>query len=401
MALLGYTDASLLDEIVDAFAAGEGSAVFRVVNRVIEGGHEPRRFAADLLDRFRDLIVLAAVPDAAETGLLDLPQDRAERMAAQAGRFGQAGLARAAEIVSTGLDQMRGATSPRLLLELTCAQVLLPAAATDEKSLLARLERLEHSDRASPAPRPQAPASPPHCARDDEAERTGGTASAKRQAPDPPRQPAPERPAPERPAPERPAPERPAPGRIAPPAVPREAAAPAQAGPGESAADLLRKNWDAVLDAVKRERRVASILLSNASVVSLQDGILTLRFVGEGELKRFSTSDYDADLKRVLSAGFGLNVMVRGVVGGGAGGTPGSRVPGRQAEHAVPAAVRSVAGSPEFTGTGDEPPDDDVPADMPPDGPPAGEDASGPAELTGMDLIQRELGGQVISEIEG
>ena len=147
VALLGFTDASLLDEIADAFAAADGAAVFRVVNRVIEGGHEPRRFAADLLDRFRDLIVLAAVPDAAEIGLLDLPPDRAELMAAQAGRFGQAGLTRAAEIVSTGLDQMRGATSPRLLLELMCAQVLLPAAATDEKSLLARLERLESAGR--------------------------------------------------------------------------------------------------------------------------------------------------------------------------------------------------------------------------------------------------------------
>ena len=159
VALLGYTDASLLDEIVDAFAAADGAAVFEVVNRVIEGGHEPRRFAADLLDRFRDLIILAAVPHAAETGLLDLPPDRAEQMAAQAGRFGQAGLTRAAEIVSTGLDQMRGATSPRLLLELMCAQVLLPAAATDEKSLLARLERLESAGRErrpgcgrSPAP---------------------------------------------------------------------------------------------------------------------------------------------------------------------------------------------------------------------------------------------------------
>ena len=158
VALLGFTDASLLDEIADAFAAADGAAVFRVVNRVIEGGHEPRRFAADLLDRLRDLIVLAAVPDAAASGLLDLPPDRAELMARQADRFGQAGLARAAEIVSTGLDQMRGATSPRLLLELTCAQVLLPAAATDEKSLLARLERLE---KGTPSTVPQSPPRPP------------------------------------------------------------------------------------------------------------------------------------------------------------------------------------------------------------------------------------------------
>ena len=181
VALLGFTDASLLDEIAAAFAAADGAAVFRVVNRVIEGGHEPRRFAADLLDRLRDLIVLAAVPDAAEIGLLDLPPDRAELMTRQAASFGQAGLARAAEIVSTGLDQMRGATSPRLLLELTCAQVLLPSAATDEKSLLARLEQLE---KGSPSGVPQSSPRPPHSAPADEAERsrvpslprTGGSA---------------------------------------------------------------------------------------------------------------------------------------------------------------------------------------------------------------------------------
>jgi DNA polymerase III subunit gamma/tau len=389
VALLGYTDDSLLDEIVDAFAVGDGAAVFRVVNRVIEGGHEPRRFAADLLDRFRDLIVLAAVPDAAETGLLDLPQDRADRMAAQAGRFGQAGLARAAEIISTGLDQMRGATSPRLLLELMCAQVLLPAAATDEKSLLARLERLEHADLVRPAARPQSPTSPPHSGNDDETERTRGATPAKRHTPDPPRPQAPEQSAPpaatprQAAAPARAAPEQPAP----PAATPRQAAAPARAATEQSPADVLRKNWDAVLDAVKRERRVASILLSNASVVSVQDGILTLRFAGEGELKRFSTSDYDADLKRVLSAGFGLNVMVKGVVGGG------------QSEKPAPGGVRSVAGSPEFSGPDDEPPDD-VAAEEAPDEPSADDAAAGPAELTGMDLIQRELGGQVISEIE-
>ena len=190
VALLGFTDASLLDEIADAFAAADGAAVFRVVNEVIEGGHEPRRFAADLLDRLRDLIVLAAVPDAAASGLLDLPPDRAELMARQADRFGQAGLARAAEIVSTGLDQMRGATSPRLLLELTCAQVLLPAAATDEKSLLARLERLE---KGTPSTVPQSPRRPPQPAQDEGAERarvpslprTGGSAPPSPPAPPP------------------------------------------------------------------------------------------------------------------------------------------------------------------------------------------------------------------------
>src|SRR3984957_5878656 len=143
VALLGYTDENLLDEVADAFASEDGAAVFRAVNRVMEGGHDPRRFAADLLDRFRALIVLAAVPGAGQTGLLDMPADRLDRMAEQASRFGQAELTRAAEIISEGLIQMRGATSPRLLLELACAQILLPAASAGDKALLVRLERLE------------------------------------------------------------------------------------------------------------------------------------------------------------------------------------------------------------------------------------------------------------------
>jgi DNA polymerase III subunit gamma/tau len=380
VALLGFTDATLLDEIADAFAAADGAAVFRVVSRVIEGGHEPRRFAADLLDRFRDLIVLAAVPEAAEIGLLDLPPDRAELMAAQAERFGQAGLTRAAEIVSTGLDQMRGATSPRLLLELMCAQVLLPAAATDEKSLLARLERLESAGQGRPAPAPQASPRPPHSGQDDDAERARRASPAGRQAPEPARPPAP--------------------------------AEPAAGSAGLSPADSLRKNWAAVLEAVKRESRVAWMLLSNASVLSLEDGILTLRFPRDGEMKGFSVSGHDAVLKRVLSAGFGLTVTVKGMTGadaapGAVGLPPGRPGPG-SASGRPPAPARPGSGpatpaapAPEFAGPHDEPPDDMPPDEMPPDEPSPDDRAVRTAELTGMDLIQRELGGQVIGEIEG
>ncbi|WP_432092161.1 DNA polymerase III subunit gamma and tau [Streptomyces sp. bgisy100] len=142
-ALLGYTDGSLLDSVVDAFAAGDGSAAFEVVDRVIEGGNDPRRFVADLLERLRDLVILAAVPDAAEKGLIDAPADVVERMQAQASVFGPAELSRAADLVNEGLTEMRGATSPRLQLELICARLLLPAAFDDERSVQARLERLE------------------------------------------------------------------------------------------------------------------------------------------------------------------------------------------------------------------------------------------------------------------
>ncbi|MGW2325734.1 DNA polymerase III subunit gamma and tau [Streptomyces sp. NPDC001700] len=141
--LLGYTDGSLLDAIVEAFAATDGAAAFEVVNRVIEGGNDPRRFVADLLERLRDLVILAAVSDAADKGLIDAPADVVERMQAQASVFGGAELSRAADLVNTGLTEMRGATSPRLQLELICARVLLPAAFDDERSVQSRLERLE------------------------------------------------------------------------------------------------------------------------------------------------------------------------------------------------------------------------------------------------------------------
>lgn len=150
--LLGYTDASLLDSVVEAFASGDGAAAFEVVDRIIEGGNDPRRFVADLLERLRDLVILAAVPDAAEKGLIDAPVDVVERMQAQAGVFGAAELSRAADLVNEGLTEMRGATSPRLQLELICARVLLPAAYGDERSVMARLDKLERGVNFSGGP---------------------------------------------------------------------------------------------------------------------------------------------------------------------------------------------------------------------------------------------------------
>jgi DNA polymerase-3 subunit gamma/tau len=415
VSLLGYTDDSLLDQIVEAFAAADGAAAFGVVNRVIEAGHEPRRFAADLLDRFRDLIVLAAVPDAAETGLLDLPADRAERMSAQAGKFGQAGLTRAAEIVNSGLDQMRGATSPRLLLELTCAQVLLPGAATDEVSLLTRLERLERTSSERlvvPAPSsPVAPAAqPPQAAQRPQTAPSAPPASASPAS-------APSSSAPPAPAAVSPAaasapaasttawapaatPGQPAPAATSTSApTPAPVAASAPPGGGGTSADSLRANWPAILEAIKRERRVAWMILSNASVHSLQDNILTLRFARDGDLKGFTTSGCDADLKRVLSSGFGVNVMVNGTVSSGGDDPPG---PPRGRGDLPPESPLGTPRGPAPPVRRDPTPSDDVPP--PPDSYEPEEEPDdeplppGPPELSGMDLIQRELGGQIISE---
>lgn len=142
-ALLGVTDAALIDEMCDALAAGDGAAAYATVDRVAEAGHDPRRFASDLLERLRDLIVLQQVPDAATKGLIDGPADQIERMAAQAQRLGPATLSRCADIVHNGLVEMRGTTAPRLLLELICARMLLPGADDTSGGLLQRLERME------------------------------------------------------------------------------------------------------------------------------------------------------------------------------------------------------------------------------------------------------------------
>jgi len=245
-----------------------------------------------------------------------------------------------------------------------CAQVLLPAASTDEKSLLARLERLESGRRGTPGPLPVSAPRPPRSGTDDSAERPRVTA-----------------------APDRKAAAKPA-ETAAPASTP--VATPPATDPalGLSAADSLRKNWDAVLEAVMQERKVAWLLLRNASVLSLEDKILTLQFPRDGDLKGFGVSGHDAILKRVLNARFGLDVTIRGVTGADAGTGPA-----RGPAAAVPA---RPAARPRH----DEPPADEIPPDDTPPDEPEGDAAPAATELTGMDLIQRELGGRVIGEFE-
>ncbi|GAB3536619.1 DNA polymerase III subunit gamma and tau [Arthrobacter tecti] len=143
VSLLGYTHASLLDDVVDAVAADDSATVFGAVDRVIQTGHDPRRFVEDLLERFRDLIIVNAVPDAAASILRGVPEDQLNRMRTQAQQLGRAELSRAADITNTALTEMTGATSPRLHLELLCARILLPAADQSEQGTLARVDRIE------------------------------------------------------------------------------------------------------------------------------------------------------------------------------------------------------------------------------------------------------------------
>ncbi|EWS99965.1 DNA polymerase III subunit gamma/tau, partial [Intrasporangium oryzae NRRL B-24470] len=173
VSLLGFTDGELLDATIDALAAGDGAATFRQVDKVIESGHDPRRFVEDLLERLRDLIIVAAVNEGAGQVLRGVPEDQLERMRVQQAAFGPGALSRAADIVNAGLTEMTGANSPRLQLELICARILLPAA-SGEQGYAARLDRLERRLDVGGVPSaahgsgsaPSAPPTPPAPARE-------------------------------------------------------------------------------------------------------------------------------------------------------------------------------------------------------------------------------------------
>nr|WP_228536933.1 DNA polymerase III subunit gamma and tau [Nocardia sp. XZ_19_231] len=174
VSLLGVTDVALIDDAIYALAADDGAALFNTVDQVMEAGHDPRRFAVDLLERLRDLILLRAVPDAADRGLVSGPGDVMERMRDQAERLGPATLTRYAELLHEGLGEMRGATAPRLLLEVICARMLLPSVSDTESATLQRLERLERGFAGGAVP---APARPGPAAGEAPAERSSAPTS--------------------------------------------------------------------------------------------------------------------------------------------------------------------------------------------------------------------------------
>jgi DNA polymerase-3 subunit gamma/tau len=151
--LLGFTDGALLDDAIDALAAHDAGTLFATIDRVIESGHDPKRFTADLLERLRDLMIVGALGETSANSILrDMPDDQLEHMRSQADRIGTASLSRAADIAAQGLTEMRGATAPRLILELICGRILLPVSDATETGLLARIERLERVENIAPMP---------------------------------------------------------------------------------------------------------------------------------------------------------------------------------------------------------------------------------------------------------
>jgi DNA polymerase-3 subunit gamma/tau len=351
VSLLGYTDSSLLGEMVDALGARDGAAVFGLIDRVVEGGHDPRRFTTDLLERFRDLVILAAVPDALDKGLINVAAEAADQMKQQASRLGPAELTRAADILNQGLTEMRGATAPRLLLELMCSRILLPGTDGDQGvALLARLEQMERrissgaiAPAAAPAPAPAPAAVAPTPAAP--AAPTPAAPAADTAAPATP--PAPESrpdPAPERPAPARPQ-EDPAPA--APPAPtaepsgwsdpprstepsPRAAAPQGQAAPSGGALDLgrIQGAWGQILEAVKGRRRFTWMVLSGSDVrpVGVEGNAVLLGFSRPNEAKGFTNSGSDQVVAAAIQQVLGMEVRVApSGNGNGGGGAPARR----------------------------------------------------------------------------
>ncbi|BAU98594.1 DNA polymerase III tau subunit [Aurantimicrobium minutum] len=248
VSLLGYTHAALLDEAVDALAAGDSAGAFAAVDRVIQTGQDPRRFVEDLLERLRDLILVAATGANANAVLRGIPSDELERMQAQAQNFGAAELSRAADVVNSSLTEMTGATSPRLHLELMIARLLVRATgsasgavAAPVASALPAAPAAQKKDAPAPAPTPAAP-----------------VASAPSPKVDKPA-----------PAPE--------PVKEEPKVVP--------AGP-VGTRELLEA-WPAVLEKIQAKSRAAWLVVVAAQVRSLEDDVLTLVFSNEADAASF------------------------------------------------------------------------------------------------------------------
>jgi DNA polymerase-3 subunit gamma/tau len=258
MSLLGVTDVGLIDDIVDGLAAGDGPAVFGTIDRLVEAGHDPRRFTTDLLERIRDLVLLKAVPDAGAKGLVAMPEDELNRMRAQAERLGPATLTRHAEILHAGLIEMRGATAPRLLVELLCARMLLPAASATDAAVLQRLEGLERRMTLAPAGAP-APVEP-----------------VARPVAEPVTRSVAEPPADGKPAYQRPAKRAEAPPPPAPVAPQAPAPEPAAAAPGAMDSTAVRQIWPELLRKVGERSKPTLVLLQNATVKSVEGNTLVL-----------------------------------------------------------------------------------------------------------------------------
>ena len=367
VAQLGMTDGALLDETVDAMAAHDGAALFMVVDRVMEAGHEPRRFATDLLERLRDLIVLQHVPHAVEVKLIDAPEDQVAREVVQAAAFGAAELARAADVVSEALSDLRGATAPRLHLELMAARLLLPASDADERGTRARLDQLER--RMTAQPLLVAPVVP-------------GIPGVVVEAPPAPVQVSQDKPASPGRAPRKlsEVTEKSVPQAQAPPAV--VATPPAVQTPASDEGGLaeMRSMWPAVLDALKTYSRVAWMAFANSAPISLSSGVLAVAIDSAGTAINIRSSGHDERLRQAILDVMRRDVNIDVVLAPNASGAAAAAASAAPASATTQEAPIAVVVSP-------------VDADTP------SIDDEDAVDESGVDLVMRTLGATQIGEI--
>jgi DNA polymerase-3 subunit gamma/tau len=302
--LLGYTDGALLDDAIDALAARDGATLFTTVDRVIESGHDPRRFASDLLERLRDLMIVDALGETNPAAILrEIPDDQLERMRAQAKHIGSAGLSRSADIAAEGLTQMRGATAPRLMLELICARMLLPIGDTTESGMLARIERLERAESISvPATR--------SVAREPETSKASLVSDSSSN--DAPKQP-----------------EKLTAPKASKPAVPTNQ--PTSTHTFDVAG--LRRLWPDVIEDVKKKRRLTwSLLSASAQIIAVDDKLITIGIVNAGARDSFLRSNSDEILRQSFIDVVGVDRKIEAIIDPSVDGTPQSKASATKGE---------------------------------------------------------------------
>jgi DNA polymerase-3 subunit gamma/tau len=279
--LLGFTDGALLDDAVEALAARDGATLFKTVDRVIESGHDPRRFASDFLERLRDLMIVDALAATNANSILrEIPEDQLERMVAQAKNLGAATLSRAADIAAEGLTQMRGATAPRLILELICGRMLLPMGDASEAGLLARLERLERvQGMGTSAPvAARAPAAAP-------AKKVEPVAKSIVEE------------------------------KVEVKAVVEEVKKSAAAPVDALDVAALRRMWPEVIENVKKRRRLTwSLLSASAQILGLDEKAITIGIANAGARDSFIRSESDEILRQAFIDITGLDRKIEALV---------------------------------------------------------------------------------------
>ena len=280
--LLGFTDGALLDDAIDAIAAHDGATLFKTIDRVIESGHDPRRFTSDMLERIRDLMIVDALKDSSANSILrDLPDDQMERMRNQAARIGSANLSRAADIAAEGLTQMRGATAPRLMLELICGRILLPIGDSGESGMLSRIERLERAENLAPMTAVRSSE-----ARTIEPKETTSSTQAPSESTD---------------------------SKVNEAKPVAVQPTPAQHGAFDISA--LRRAWPDIIEDVKKRRRLTwSLLSASAQVLAVDDTAITIGIVNAGARDSFIRSESEEILRKAFIDVIGLDRRIECVV---------------------------------------------------------------------------------------